>query len=165
MSSYLLVTRSHTDIVHKTIPYSGLENYILTTPFLLRLQRISQNSLVYLTFAPNKVKRFEHSLGTMHLAGQLFYSAITNTKLDTLREMFELFRAEIDKWVEPGNTKTDKERVYGTNFTGKNDNFKLYDRDVPSMELYNSYTPPYPKRVENVVYFALPRGPYSGVIT
>ncbi|GHU44449.1 hypothetical protein FACS1894111_11740 [Clostridia bacterium] len=97
MTNFLFKTRSHTDIIHKTIPYSGLEDKILATKPLLRLHRVSQNSLVFLTFASNKVKRFEHSLGVMHLAGKLLQSAVSNTEREILNKMLLSFGTELEK--------------------------------------------------------------------
>jgi HD superfamily phosphohydrolase len=136
----LFATRSHTDIVHKAIPYSGLENYILATPPLLRLQRVSQDSLVFLTFIANKVKRFEHSLGVMHLAGKLFYSSIANSQDETLRKMFDLFGEELEKWIEPGPIQFSKINIYGDEI---DNNFQIYKKEKNTFDgLYNTYTPP-----------------------
>jgi HD superfamily phosphohydrolase len=142
LPSYLLATRSHTDVVHKAIPYSGLENYILTTPLLLRLQRVSQNSLVYLTFVPNKVKRFEHSLGVMHLAGKLFYSAVANTQVKTFNKMLERFGEEIEAWIKPRETKANKIKAYGQEFIDKSENLILRKRELTLVGIYNAHTPP-----------------------
>ena len=152
LSSYLLATRSHTDIVHKVIPYSGLENCILSTPPLLRLQRVSQNSLVYLTFVTNKVKRFEHSLGVMHLAGALFYSAVANTKVETLKKMLNKFGEELDEWIKPGNTKKEKISVYG------NIEFDFKSKKAPFVGLYNTHTPPHIPSQWRMLYASLYQG-------
>ena len=149
--SNLLTTRSHTDIVHKAIPYSGLENYILSTPPLLRLQRISQNSLVYLTFVTNKVKRFEHSLGVMHLAGNLFYSAIANTKVNILGKMLNKFGDELEQWAKLATTR-EKARAYGCS------EYNLKGKNAPIVGLYNTHTPPSIPPKWSMLYASLYQG-------
>jgi HD superfamily phosphohydrolase len=98
--SYLRTVRKYPDIVHGTIPYNGFESLILHTPLLLRLQRISQNSLVFLTFPSNKTKRFEHSIGVMHIASKMLRAALINTNAKTLDSMFEEIKNEIDDMLK-----------------------------------------------------------------
>jgi HD superfamily phosphohydrolase len=65
----------------------------------MRLQRISQNSLVFITFPSNKVKRPEHSLGVMHIASKMLRSALINTEYAILEKMFLSLKSEIDTWA------------------------------------------------------------------
>lgn len=73
-------TRLVTDNIHESIPLSKLESMLIATPFFYRLHDVYQSSTVYLTFPCNRTKRYEHSLGTMHLAGEMFFSAVTNAE-------------------------------------------------------------------------------------
>lgn len=89
--------RQVTDSVHGTIYISELEHQMMSTPFFYRLNDVYQSSTVYMTFPSNRTKRFEHSLGTMELAGQMFYSAVSNatpttkcTLLTQLQKEFEV---------------------------------------------------------------------------
>ncbi len=66
------------DSIHGNIQISNLEKEILSTQAFNRLHNISQNSTVYLTFPSNRTKRFEHSLGSMHLAGEIFFYSMVN---------------------------------------------------------------------------------------
>jgi HD superfamily phosphohydrolase len=91
--------RNYTDIIHGIIPYNGFEKIILQTPLLMRLQRISQNSLAFLTFPSNKIKRYEHSLGVMHLANKCIRSALINTNSKTLCDFFDSLYNEINEWA------------------------------------------------------------------
>jgi len=159
MTNYLFATRSHTDVVHTAIPYSGLENYILNTPLLIRLQRVSQNSLVYLTFATNKVKRFEHSLGVMHLAGMLFQSAVSNTKDEVLNEMLSLFEKELNDWINNREVKIAKKHIYSDKFFDDEDtNYKITDKKAPFVALYNAHTPPHIPQKWGMLYVSLYQG-------
>lgn len=76
-----------TDTIHQSIPISAFESVMMATPFFYRLHDVYQSSTVYLTFPCNRTKRYEHSLGTMHLAGNMFFSAITNAD-ETVKNAF-----------------------------------------------------------------------------
>ena len=104
-SADLRTTRNYSDIIHGTIFYNGFEEIILQTPLLMRLQRISQNSLAFITFPSNKVKRFEHSLGVMHLSSELLRASLTNTGSTTLADFFEALKTELYQW---GKTEAKK---------------------------------------------------------
>ena len=64
------------DSVHGQIEVSAFERGIIYTMEFNRLHDIYQNSTLYLTFPTNRVKRFEHSIGTMKLSGEIFNSSI-----------------------------------------------------------------------------------------
>lgn len=97
------------DIIHNSIPYSGLESAIISTPIFNRLHRILQSSLVYLTYSSNKVKRFEHSVGTMHLAGEIFYNSIANTTNSlNISRLFSEAETELKKWFKNLDAPTEK---------------------------------------------------------
>lgn len=91
-------TQNMSDIIHSSIEYSGIEHAIISTPIFNRLHRISQGSLVFLTFPSNKVKRFEHSVGTMYLAGEIFYNSICNSAPEVLNAFATSITQEIRKW-------------------------------------------------------------------
>jgi HD superfamily phosphohydrolase len=59
------------DPVHGTIRMDGVLSDLLKTPELNRLNRIRQLGLSYLVFPGAHHTRFEHSLGTSHVAGML----------------------------------------------------------------------------------------------
>lgn len=67
------------DNIHGTIYYTDLEKNIINTPFFSRLHDVNQSSTVYLTFPPNRTKRYEHSLGVMQISSDLFSSAVINS--------------------------------------------------------------------------------------
>jgi len=80
------------DTNHETILISDIEKEVISTKLFNRLHHISQNSTVYLTFPSNKTKRFEHSIGTMKLCGDMFYSAICNTSSEHLDGLLNRIR-------------------------------------------------------------------------
>ncbi len=72
--------RQITDTIHQTVYLSELESSMMSTAYFYRLHDVYQNSTVYLTYPSNRTKRYEHSYGTMEIAGQMFFSATTNTE-------------------------------------------------------------------------------------
>lgn len=87
------------DTVHGLIELTNYEKSILGTAGFNRLHDVYQNSTVYLTFPSNRTKRFEHSLGTMKLASDMFISAIKNSDSNTLHAFFEIYTEAIDQIV------------------------------------------------------------------
>lgn len=69
--------RQISDTIHQTVYSSELESNMMSTAYFYRLHDVYQSSTVYLTFPSNRTKRYEHSHGTMGLAGEMFFSAIT----------------------------------------------------------------------------------------
>jgi len=78
-----------TDSIHETIYLSELENALIYTPFFYRLHDIYQSSTVYMTFPANRTKRYEHSIGTMHLAGEIFFSAVANSEKKVKKDLLD----------------------------------------------------------------------------
>lgn len=77
-----------TDSIHGTIYLSNLETEMISTPYFYRLHDIYQSSTVYMTFPSNRTKRYEHSLGTMELAGNMLYSSVSNANIETKKIFF-----------------------------------------------------------------------------
>lgn len=94
------------DTVHGSIRISEIEKEIISSQIFNRLHNIYQNSTAYLTFPTNRTKRFEHSIGTMHLAGQMFFYSILNAQEKNIDGFFEKFKkiifARMDKIFEDG---------------------------------------------------------------
>lgn len=82
------------DSLHGLIEITELEKQIISNNLFNRLHDIYQNSTVYLTFPTNRTKRFEHSIGTMYLAGEMFYHALSNT--DKNADAYQLFTNDIN---------------------------------------------------------------------
>lgn len=86
--------RNITDNIHGTIHISEYECIMTSTPFFYRLHDVYQSSTVYMTFPTNRTKRYEHSLGTMHLAGIMLHAALSNADNDTRTSFLEGIKAE-----------------------------------------------------------------------
>lgn len=80
--------RQISDTIHQTVYLSELESNMMSTAYFYRLHDVYQSSTVYLTFPCNRTKRYEHSYGTMELAGEMFFSAITNAGEEVLSTFF-----------------------------------------------------------------------------
>ncbi len=66
------------DPIHGTIVTSEIEKWVINQSLFGRLRRIKQNTFLYLVFPSSNHTRFEHSLGVMHLAHQIYENTIRN---------------------------------------------------------------------------------------
>jgi len=66
------------DPIHGLIKLSEIEKWILTQKPFNRLRRVKQNTFLYLVFPSANHTRYEHSLGVMHLAHQIYTNANNN---------------------------------------------------------------------------------------
>jgi hypothetical protein len=64
------------DPIHGYVHYSRIEEKFLAHPLILRLHHIRQNGAAFLTYPSIRVHRFEHSIGAMHIAGEMFTRGI-----------------------------------------------------------------------------------------
>lgn len=138
-----------TDVIHTSISYSGLEHAVISTPIYNRLHRVLQSSLVFLTFPSNKVKRFEHSIGVMHLAGMIFYNSMCNADKTTFSVFMEKISNEIIKWRTELNF--DKYSFVSAELRTKNLSTDILKANVPESAFYNKY---YPKNLKKEQIFA-----------
>ncbi|HHY38524.1 MAG TPA: HD domain-containing protein [Clostridia bacterium] len=67
----MITTHRVRDPIHGMIYYSDLEEAVINTPVVQRLRGIKQLALTEYAYPGAKHSRFEHSLGTMHIAGRL----------------------------------------------------------------------------------------------
>lgn len=139
-----------TDVIHNSIPYSGIEYAIISTPIYNRLHRILQNSLVYLTYPSNKVKRFEHSIGTMHLAGEMFFNSICNSSKN---DFISFMNAIADELVNWRNTiDFNKYSFAASELRTLHSGQDILLAPVPNNSLYNKFCPKFLSK-ENVFPF------------
>ena len=88
------------DNVHDIIRLTDLEKRIMEGPLFNRLHYVNQDSAVFFTWPAVRIQRFEHSLGCMHLAGQMFFSAIANADADVLNEFEKTMRESLLGLIE-----------------------------------------------------------------
>ncbi len=84
------------DAIHNYIRTTRFETFIIDTPEFQRLRDTLQNSTAFLTFPCNTHTRFSHSLGVMHVAGDMFIKALKNSHGDVL----ESFLKDADLYVK-----------------------------------------------------------------
>lgn len=82
------------DSIHGLISLSEYEKRIISSIGFNRLHDVYQNSTVYLTFPTNRTKRFEHSIGTMKLCSDMFFSSILNATDENLKKFYDIFQEE-----------------------------------------------------------------------
>lgn len=88
------------DSLHGLIRLSKFEKDIISSIGFNRLHDIYQNSTVYLTYPSNRTKRFEHSIGTMKLCSDMFYSAILNSSEDILNKFYSSYENAVNKLIK-----------------------------------------------------------------
>lgn len=76
------------DPIHGYIHLTKLENKIIQLPLFNRLHDLRQMSMAYLVYPGAVVTRFQHSLGTMHLASKMVYQLLQSTKENEFLELF-----------------------------------------------------------------------------
>ncbi len=95
------------DSIHGLISLTEYEKRIVSTIGFNRLHDVYQNSTVYLTFPTNRIKRFEHSIGTMKLCSDMFFQSLLNTTDSMLIEFFEIFDREYVNILDRLRLQTD----------------------------------------------------------
>lgn len=103
------------DSIHGLIPLSAYEKRIISSTEFNRLHDVYQNSTVYLTFPTNRTKRFEHSIGTMKLCSDIFFSSVSNSSVENIKKFYEIFSTEYNKMIKDvaKNNKLWEEKLGG----------------------------------------------------
>lgn len=70
------------DPVHGYIRMTKVERELIDSPFMQRLRRIHQLAGSYLVYPGATHTRFEHVIGTMHIAGQIAESLVRSSDMD-----------------------------------------------------------------------------------
>ena len=70
------------DPVHGYVRMTAVEKELIDSPFIQRLRRIHQLAGSYLVYPGATHTRFEHVIGTMHVAGQIAESLVRTSQLD-----------------------------------------------------------------------------------
>ncbi len=79
-----------TDPVHRYISFSAVERDLIDTSVFQRLRRIRQLAGAHLVYPSAQHSRFEHSLGTMHIAGYAGESLLRKGFIDSEDKLQEL---------------------------------------------------------------------------
>jgi hypothetical protein len=90
------------DAIYGYLPVTRLEIAFLGHPAILRLHRVIQNSTLFLTYPNNRGTRFVHSVGSMHVAGEMFKSLIHNSKPDYVKRLHKAVVNLFETIRQPG---------------------------------------------------------------
>lgn len=115
------------DSIHGLISLSEYEKRIISSIGFNRLHDVYQNSTVYLTFPTNRTKRFEHSIGTMKLCSNMFYSSVLNATPENLDTFYKTFHEEYKKIIR--RIANDHESITDTKLGG------ISPKEMPNIEL------------------------------
>lgn len=74
------------DPIHGLVKLSEIEKWILSQKPFNRLRRVKQNTFLYLVFPSANHTRFEHSIGVMHLAQQIYNNSNENYDTGALKK-------------------------------------------------------------------------------
>lgn len=148
------------DTIHGTIVMSPIENVFLSSTAFNRLHDVSQNSTAYLTFPTNRTKRFEHSLGTMKLCGDMFYHSICNSTNDNLESFFRECKTHLEKIIDNEVLSPETRSFYrvmlGDDMLTKNN---LLNTDALREEVkhvfYNEFVPRNIKKEDEIPFLIL----------
>ena len=99
------------DFIHYPIIISNIEKQIISTRILNRLHNILQNSTAYFTYPSNRTSRFSHSLGCLHVTGEIFHNGLLNATRDDRNQFLKVVINEIEKIISSGDFKKDTENI------------------------------------------------------
>lgn len=95
------------DTIHGYIYLTRLEEAITQHPSVIRLHHVHQTSFTYLTYPNAHSTRYPHSLGVMHVAGEIFRYALLGTRADVLQKLSADLRWEFNR----EDLKIDREKI------------------------------------------------------
>lgn len=72
------LNKSILDPIHGLVRMTEDEMRIISHPLFNRLRKVKQNTFLYFVFPSANHTRFEHSIGVMHLASEMFLNAFSN---------------------------------------------------------------------------------------
>lgn len=102
------------DTIHGMIELTSLEKEIISSSLFNRLHDVYQNSTVYLTFPTNRTKRFEHSIGAMHLVGEMYFNSLYNSLMSGKEYVIKQFTEDANKKIKDLINKMQNESEYST---------------------------------------------------
>ncbi len=119
------------DAIHGLIQLSSYEKQILSSAGFNRLHDVYQNSTVYLTFPSNRTKRFEHSIGTMKIASDMFCYSVQNASSSTLQHFYGNFDSIVTELVKESRQKDNPSIILNSSLADYSD--LGFNKDDPFM--------------------------------
>jgi HD superfamily phosphohydrolase len=77
------------DTVHGYIELNALEKRVVDTPWFQRLRHVRQNDVSSIVYPTMHTRRFEHSLGAMHVSGACMAAALRSSDPDHRRKFLD----------------------------------------------------------------------------
>ncbi|RBQ31125.1 hypothetical protein CRU92_08110 [Arcobacter sp. FW59] len=114
--------------------YTKLEDKLLQTKIVNRLQFITQNALAYFSYPSITTKRFIHSLGTMHLSSFMFKNALLNADKKTKNNFLATSKKTIQKIIKDEKIQINIEKLEYF------DNKALYQFTIPTKSNFQRTT-------------------------
>lgn len=105
MSCETWVHHNVADNVHDIIRLTDLEFSIANGPLFNRLHYVYQDSTVFFIWPTARTQRYEHSIGTMHLAGLVFFNALGNAEADVVRDLAGRFKNGLNSYIDESNSR------------------------------------------------------------
>ncbi len=105
-----------TDSVRGLIQLSQIEKRVSSSPIFNRLHNVLQNSRVNSTYPSSRTSRFSHSLGVMHLAGELLYRGLLNADSRTQKRVLEDLSNELASIMEEKSYRSEVDLCAGDRF-------------------------------------------------
>jgi len=101
------------DYLHHPIAISDLEKKVISTEIFNRLHNILQNSSVFFTYPSDRISRFSHSLGTMHIAGEIFRYSVFNAEEDARERLLSDLTSDIDEILRSDVFRAEAHHLFG----------------------------------------------------
>ncbi|MFC5559768.1 HD domain-containing protein [Ureibacillus thermophilus] len=141
------------DPIHGSIRISEIEKQIISTQVFNRLHHVLQNSTAYLTFPSNKTSRFSHSIGSMHLGGEIFKYGLANASSENIKEFFTKIGNYVNKFIRDKDFWQDMKRIE----IGSNDYKALINQLINNSKYEPFYFSSIPASVpkENYYYYVV----------
>ncbi|WP_299833995.1 HD domain-containing protein [uncultured Tenacibaculum sp.] len=98
------------DPIHGTIDITEIEKFIINQKLFGRLRKIKQNTLLNYVFPGANHTRFEHSIGVMHLAEEIYNKSNENVEITHLKN---------EKYSDKKEYKTIRELIRNDEFKGE----------------------------------------------
>lgn len=128
------------DSLHSSIPISALEKMVISTQVFNRLHNILQNSTVYLTYPSNRTSRFSHSLGCLHLAGELYRYSILNALPEHRSKFFNDLETVINR-IQRGDPFSQTIDRFNSESSNHTQTKQMIITDEINDPVYKSVTP------------------------
>ncbi|MEM5018227.1 HD domain-containing protein [Metabacillus indicus] len=103
------LNKSILDPIHGLIRMTEDEMKIISHPLFNRLRKVKQNTFLYFVFPSANHTRFEHSIGVMHLASEMFLNSFSNA--NTLKNKQKKYGIEGNRNILDNDYFTNQEFI------------------------------------------------------